>query len=180
MSVYDYSIKLANGNEISLSEYKGKTLLLVNTASQCGFTYQYEGLEKLHKDYNEKGLQVIGFPCNQFGEQSPGSSTEEQEFCKLNFGVTFPITEKIEVLGENVNPLFKYLQSVTEFTEFGFFSEGVDLEALLSEKYGINFDEKNSIKWNFTKFLVDTEGNVTRFEPTTSTEDIEAVLQKVL
>lgn len=180
MTVFNHSIKLANGDEIALSDYRGKVLLLVNTASQCGFTYQYDGLEKLHKDYKEKGLQVIGFPCDQFGGQAPGSSAEEQEFCRLNHGVTFPITEKIEVLGENANLLFKYLQSVTEFTEFGFFREGVDLEVLLSEKFGINFDERHSVKWNFTKFLVDKEGNVTRFEPTTSTEEIEVVLQKVL
>lgn len=180
MTVYDYSIKLANGKGMSLNEYKGQPLLLVNTASKCGFTFQYERLEKLHKDYREKGLQVIGFPCDQFGGQAPGTSSEEEEFCKVNFGVSFPISEKIEVIGENAHPLFAYLSSVTEFTEFGFFREGVDLQSLLSEKFDIDFDDKNSIKWNFTKFLVDKEGNVTRFEPTTSTEEIEKAIQNII
>ncbi|MDF2535631.1 MAG: glutathione peroxidase [Bacillales bacterium] len=176
MSVYDFSINLIEGKVGELSSHKGEVLLLVNTASKCGFTPQYEGLEKLHKNYAEKGLTVIGFPCNQFGGQAPGSNEEEHEFCQIRYGVTFPLTEKVDVNGENAHPLFKYLTSVTKFSGFG---ENASLQDKLATNFGVDFDG-SSIKWNFTKFLVDREGNVTRYEPTTLPEDLIPAIEEAL
>ncbi|MDF2558429.1 MAG: glutathione peroxidase [Bacillales bacterium] len=176
MSVYDYSINLIEGRKEELSSHKGEVLLLVNTASKCGFTPQFEALEQLHKKYADKGLTVIGFPCNQFGEQSPGSNEEEQEFCQIRYGVTFPLSEKIDVNGENAHPLFQYLTSVTEFSGFG---ENENLKNILETKFGVEFNS-STIKWNFTKFLVDRYGNVTRFEPTTKPEDLIPAIEAAL
>ena len=157
-SIYDFSAKTLQGKEVSLADYRGKPLLIVNTASKCGFTPQYEGLEKLYEAHQAQGFTVLGFPCNQFGSQEPGGSEEIGAFCEINYGVNFPIFEKIDVNGEHAHPLFQYLKS---------------------EKPGI-LGTKN-IKWNFTKFLVDRAGKViARFAPTTKPEDIEPAIQKVL
>ena len=155
-SVYDINVKTMSGDEKNLSEYYGKVLLIVNTASKCGFTPQFDGLQKLYKKYSEKGLIVLGFPCNQFGNQDPKNDAEIKSFCSLNYGVTFPLFSKIEVNGENEHPLYKFLKSKAS----GFLS--------------------TDIKWNFTKFLIDKNGNVIkRFSPATKPEELEEYIQKL-
>lgn len=155
--IYDFIVKDKKGNDVSLSTYKGKVILIVNTASKCGFTPQFEGLEKLWKDFGDKDLQVIGFPCNQFANQELGTDDQIQEFCSLNYGVTFPIMKKIKVNGSEADPLYKWLKS---------------------EKGGFL---TSAIKWNFTKFLINKEGEVVgRFGPTTSPASIEKYIVKEL
>jgi glutathione peroxidase len=157
-TVYDYEAKSLNGKTVPLAEYTGKVMLVVNTASECGFTPQFEGLEKLYEQYRDRGLVVLGFPCNQFGAQEPGSAAEIGAFCQKNYGVNFPMFEKIDVNGDSAHPLYQWLKQS---------ARGV----LGSE----------GIKWNFTKFLVDRSGNVkARYAPVTKPEqlakDIEALL----
>jgi glutathione peroxidase len=157
-SAYDFSARDIDGDEHSLSEFKGKAMLVVNTASKCGFTPQYTGLEKLYKDYGDKGLVVLGFPCDQFGHQEPGDADEIKNFCSLNYDVSFPLFEKIEVNGGNAHPFWKWLKK---------------------EKPGLLGME--AIKWNFTKFLIDRKGNVVkRYAPTDTPEKIEKDLASVL
>ncbi len=157
MTIYDFKVKDAKGEEVSLSDYKGKVLLIVNTATGCGFTPQYDGLEKLYAEYNEKGFEILDFPCNQFGNQAPGTEEEIVSFCQLKFGTTFKQFAKIEVNGENEAPLYTYLKS---------------------QKKGIG---GSKIKWNFTKFLVDREGNVVdRFGSTTTPAKIEGKIKELL
>ena len=157
MSVYDYTVKNTKGEDVSLDAHKGKVLLIVNTATGCGFTPQYEGLEKLYKDYQGKGLEILDFPCNQFGNQAPGTDEEIVSFCKLKYDVSFPQFKKIEVNGANAAPLYTYLKS---------------------QKGGVL---GKNIKWNFTKFLVDRDGNVVdRFAPTVTPEQIEGKIQELL
>ena len=160
-SVYDFEALQINGKSVPLSKFKGKAMLIVNTASACGFTPQFAGLEQLHKTYGKKGLMVLGFPCNQFGAQDAGSNGEIAEFCQLNFGVTFPMMAKIEVNGAQAHPLYQWLAS--------------EAPGLLGSK---------SIKWNFTKFLIGKDGAVIkRYAPTDTPEslakDIEAALGRV-
>jgi glutathione peroxidase len=150
-SVYDFRAKTLRGEEVSLADYRGQVMLIVNTASKCGFTPQYEGLEKLYDKLHGRGLSVLGFPCNQFGKQEPGNETEIGQFCQVNYGVSFPMFAKIDVNGENAHPLYRYLKH---------------------EKPGLLGSER--IKWNFTKFLVDRAGKVVaRFAPMTKPETIE-------
>lgn len=150
MSIYDINVKDTNGKDGTLEAYKGKLLLIVNTATGCGFTPQYEGLQKLYDNYEEQGFAVLDFPCNQFGNQAPGSDDEISSFCSLNYGTTFPRFEKVDVNGENESPLFTFLKQ---------------------EKGGTL---GSKIKWNFTKFLVDKEGNVVkRYGPTHTPDKIE-------
>ena len=157
-TIYGFSAQTIKGEEKSLSDYKGKVLLVVNTASKCGFTPQYEGLEKLYEKYKGEGLEILGFPCNQFGAQEPGTENDIQEFCKLNYGVSFPMFAKIDVNGDNAHPVYKYLQSV---------------------KPGILGTEQ--IKWNFTKFLIDRQGNpVKRYGSSTTPEQIDSDIEKLL
>ena len=180
-SVLDFTVKDRKGNDVALSEYKGKVLLIVNTATKCGFTPQYEELEALYKAYKDKGLEILDFPCNQFGNQAPGSDEEIAQFCSLNYGTEFPQFKKIEVNGENENPLFTYLKK-----EKGF--EGFNLEhpigKILDEmmtKADPDYATKPDIKWNFTKFLVDKEGKViARYEPTHDIKLIEQDIKKLL
>ena len=156
-SVFDFSAKLSNGDEKPLADYRGKVLLIVNTASRCGNTPQYKGLEELYKKYNAQGLEILAFPCDQFGHQEPGTDAEIRGFCERNYAVTFPLFSKIEVNGEGAHPLYKYLKA--------------EAKGLLGD----------NIKWNFTKFLVDREGNVLdRFAPMTSPKAIEKDIAKVL
>lgn len=156
-NIYDYTVRDSYGDEYPLSKHRGDVVLIVNTASKCGFTPQFEGLEKLYKDHKDKGFTVIGFPSNQFGAQDPGTNEEIRSFCKLNYGVTFPIMGKIDVNGEHAAPLYNFLKK---------------------EEGGILGDD---IKWNFTKFLVDKYGNVVkRYAPTTTPEDIEEDIVKLL
>ncbi len=157
MSIYDFKVKDNLGKEVSLNDYKGKVLLIVNTASKCGFTPQYEGLQKLYEKFGNEKFEILGFPCNQFGSQEPGTDQEIKEFCTLNYGVGFPIFQKVEVNGENADPLFKYLKK---------------------ECSGI---VGKNIKWNFTKFLVDAEGKaIKRFAPTKRPVDIITEIEKLL
>lgn len=180
-NVYDFTVKDRRGNDVSLTEYKGKVLLIVNTATRCGFTPQYEELEALYKAYREKGLEILDFPCNQFGEQAPGTEEEIHQFCTLNFGTEFPQFKKIEVNGENESPLFTYLKSKQGF---GGFDKNHRIGALLDDMFSKadpDHASKPDIKWNFTKFLVDREGNVVaRYEPTTECKVIEEAIKKLL
>ena len=157
-SVYDFSAQRLDGKEEPLANYKGKVLLIVNTASKCGFTPQYEGLEALHRKYNDQGLEVLGFPCNQFGAQEPGNAEEIATFCSTTYDVTFPMFAKIDVNGSDASPLYKFLRN---------------------EKRGLA--GSTSIKWNFTKFLIDREGNVVnRFGPQDAPASLEKHIEKLL
>ena len=181
MNVYDFTVKTNRGVDKSLSEYKGKVLLIVNTASKCGFTPQFEELQKLYEQYKDKGLEILGFPCNQFAEQDPGTADEIQDFCRVNYGVTFQIFEKGDVRGETAQPLFKYL---TEQKGFKGFDMNHPIAPVLVEALKANFPEfleGDGIKWNFTKFLIDRQGNVVeRFEPTTVPSAIAGDIEKLL
>jgi glutathione peroxidase len=173
LSVYSYQANLSNGEEISLEEYKGKVMLIVNTASKCGLTPQYEGIEKLYETYKEKGFTVLGFPCNQFGGQEPGTDDEISSFCSLNYNVTFPLFQKIEVNGEYAHRLYQYLR------------EQAPVDSDIAENSLKNQNsrelEDSSIKWNFTKFLIDQDGKVVkRFASTTKPEDIVKDIEKLL
>jgi glutathione peroxidase len=157
MNFYDFEAESLNGQKRAMAEFKDKVVVVVNTASKCGLTPQFEGLEELNKKYKDEGLVIIGFPCNQFAKQEPGEAGEIQEFCQLNYGVSFPMFGKIEVNGDNAHPLYKYLKA----KKGGWFG--------------------SSIKWNFTKFVIDKKGNpVKRFAPTTKPKDMEALIIKLL
>lgn len=156
-TVYEFTAKTIDGKDKSLADYKGKVLLIVNVASKCGFTPQYKGLEELYRKYKDKGFEVLGFPCNQFGSQEPGTNEEIAEFCTTNYGVTFQMFDKIDVNGENAHPLYKFLKA--------------------NAKGFINDD----IKWNFTKFLINKDGEVVdRFAPQTTPESIEKHISDLL
>jgi glutathione peroxidase len=157
-SVYEFSAPMLDGHAVSLDEFRGRVLLIVNTASQCGFTPQYAGLEELYRTYKERGLEVLGFPCNQFGAQEPGSAEQIGAFCEKNYGVSFPIFAKIDVNGPSAHPLYEFLKG---------------------EKHGIFGTEK--IKWNFTKFLVDRQGKVVeRFGPSTEPKALAGPIEDLL
>ena len=181
MSVYDYKVKDMKGNEISLSEYAGKLLLIVNTASKCGFTPQYDGLEKLYQKYKEQGLVILGFPSNQFLAQEPGDNEEISSFCKLNYGVTFPLFSKIDVYGDSADPLFQFLSETAPFKGFELNKEmGRKIESVVKEHYPEN-QEGNGVKWNFTKFLIARDGTVKeRYEPTVTPEELDSIISKSL
>lgn len=177
--IYDITVKDAEGKEVLLKEYEGKTLLIVNTATGCGFTPQYEALEKLYEQYREQGFVVLDFPCNQFGEQAPGTIEEIKDFCTLKYGTKFPLFEKIEVNGENESPLYTYLKSQKGFE--GFTGERADAMNTMLKKKDKDYASKPDIKWNFTKFLVDKQGNVVaRFEPTTGMDEVEKAIRALL
>jgi len=157
MKVTEFQVKQADGSQKNLASHEGKVLLIVNTASKCGFTPQYEGLEKLYQKYGDKGLEILAFPCNQFGNQEPGNLDEIRNFCSLNYDVSFPLMGKVEVNGADADPLWKYLKS---------------------EKSGLL---GSRIKWNFTKFLVDREGNVVgRFGPAVKPEQLKSEIEALL
>lgn len=158
MSIYDFEAKKINGKTVSMSQYKGNVMLIVNVASKCGFTSQYAGLQKLHEKYSSKGLSILGFPCNQFMNQEPASEKEIASFCSLNYGVSFDMFSKIDVNGDDAHPLYKYLTSKS------------------SGLFGTEF-----IKWNFTKFLIDRDGNIIkRFGPSTTPSEIEDDIRALL
>jgi glutathione peroxidase len=180
MSIYDFSYTSIENKKIDMNEYKGKVVLIINTASKCGFTNQYEGLETLYKTYKDKGLVVIGFPCDQFNDQEFDSSSEISEFCKVKFGVTFPLSQKINVRGEDAHPIFKYLIKEKGFEGLGKGLKIKALEVMLKAKYKKTFND-DEIKWNFTKFLVDKEGNVVqRFESPVDPEDMAVTIEALL
>jgi len=179
MSIYDITVKNSKGEDVSLSEFKGKVLLVVNTATGCGFTPQYKGLENLYEKYHGEGFEVLDFPCNQFGNQAPGSDDEIHEFCTLKYKTQFDQFKKIDVNGENESPLYTYLKSQKGFEGF----PGIQGKVLIPVAKAMDPDYKNNpnIKWNFTKFLVDKEGNVIeRFEPTVTPEKIEEKIKELL
>ena len=176
MSIYDLTVTAADGNEIPLSDYRGKVILIVNTATGCGFTPHYKDLEEIYEEYHDKGFEIIDVPCNQFAGQTPGTDEEIHEFCTLKYNTRFPQMKKSEVNGENAIPLFKYLKSQKGFEGFGKGPAALAMSAMLKK---IDKDYKNNpaIKWNFTKFLVDRSGKVVaRFEPTA---DMKTVAKKV-
>lgn len=181
MNIYDYKFKDVKGNEVSLSDYKNKVVLIVNIASKCGFTPQLEDLEKIYKKYNSYEFEILGFPCNQFAEQAPGSNNDLHEFCKLNYGVTFKLSEKVDVNGVNSHPIFNYLISKCPFE--GFNKENVVVQMLYSllEEHNPEYLVGDSIKWNFTKFLIDREGNaIKRFEPDVEPMDMVSDIEKAI
>ena len=174
-NVYDFNVLDRKGNEVSLSEYKGKVLLIVNTATRCGFTPQYEELEALYKVYRDKGLEILDFPCNQFGQQTPGSEEEIHSFCQLNYGTEFP---QFEVNGENQSPLFAYLKAQKGFAGFDLNNKIGGLLHNMMLKADPDYASKPDIKWNFTKFLINQQGEVVaRYEPT---HDIKLIEQDIV
>ncbi|HSH24352.1 MAG TPA: glutathione peroxidase [Massilibacterium sp.] len=181
MSVYPFRAKLINGEEISLEQFKGKVLLIVNTASKCGFTPQYEDLQKLYEKYHEKGLEILGFPCNQFDEQEPGGNSDVQTFCQKNYGVTFPLFEKINVRDEGIHPLFEYLTEQAHYRGIDTSNASGKLIKTFLEENHPEFLIDDSIKWNFTKFLIDRNGNVVkRFEPSVEPFDMDSEIEELL
>jgi glutathione peroxidase len=175
-TVYDFTVKDRTGKDVNLSQYQGKVLLIVNTATGCGFTPHYEPLEAMYKELKDQGFEILDFPCNQFANQAPGSADEIHEFCTVKFGADFPQFAKIDVNGEDAEPLFAYLATEKPFHGFGkgLKSFGLDKFAKSNNKI---FGDKAYIKWNFTKFLIDREGHVlARFEPT---EDMDRVKEAV-
>ena len=179
MEIYDLSVKDRKGEDVSLSDFKGKVLLVVNTATGCGFTPQYEGLENLYKKFHDKGFEILDFPCNQFGNQAPGSDDEIHEFCTLKYHTSFDQFQKVDVNGENESPLFTFLKSKQGFKGF----DGLKGKILIPIAKAMDPDYKNNsnIKWNFTKFLVDRNGNVVdRFESTVTPEKIEQRIEELL
>ena len=180
MSIYNYSIPQPNSEELKLADFKGKVMLIVNTATGCGFTPQYKDLEALYEKYHDKGLEIIDIPCNQFGHQTPGSDDEVHQFCQLHYKTQFPQMKKSDVNGENELPLYTYLKSQKGFDGFGEHK----LSSLLSEmlsKEDKDWDKKPDIKWNFTKFLINRNGDVVaRFEPTADMKEVEVKILELL
>jgi glutathione peroxidase len=181
MSIYNYLIKKPNGEILSMETYRDKAMLIVNTASECQFTYQYEDMQKLYEKYKTSGLEILSFPCNQFGNQNPEDGQTSASKCKLQFGVQYPIFEKIEVNGNATHPLFNYLKHEVDCPPFA--------QQTMQQKMLFNHIQENfpdyligrNIRWNFTKFLVDKKGKVIqRFEPDTSMLDIELAIEQLL
>lgn len=179
MSIYDYKVKNRKGEEVSLKDYTNKVLVIVNTATGCGFTPQYEGLEKLFKKYHDKGLEILDFPCNQFGNQAPGTDDEIHEFCALKYNTSFDQFMKTDVNGENEIPLYTFLKNeIAEDTISGMKNK-MAMKAI--EKISKTAKDKKDIKWNFTKFLVDRKGNVVgRFSPTYNPLDMEEKIKELI
>ena len=180
MNVYDFTVTARDGSQVSLSDYKDKVLLIVNTATGCGFTPQYDELQALYDACHDQGLEILDFPCNQFGEQAPGSDEEIHSFCTVRYGIAFPQFAKIDVLGENAIPLYKWLSANTKFEGFGMSPMGLAMSGI-AKKMDKDYKKNGNVKWNFTKFLIGRDGNIiARFEPTapmkTVMEKVKAVL----
>ncbi len=179
MSIYNFKIRQRDGKEASLENYKGKVLLIVNTATGCGFTPQYEGLETLYEKYNEKGLEILDFPCDQFGHQAPGSNDEIHEFCTAKYNTKFDQLAKIDVNGDNEEALYKYLKEQQPTEDIKGLKNKMAMKAI--SKISSTAKKPNDIKWNFTKFLVDKEGNVVkRYDPTFKPIDMEKDILELL
>ncbi len=179
-SIYDFTVITGKGEELNLADYRGKVILVVNTATGCGFTPQYAPIEQLYKDYHDQGLEILDIPCNQFGGQAPGTDDEIHEFCTMHFNTTFPQMKKADVNGENELPLYTWLKSQKGFEGFTEHEYKELLEKMFSEA-DPDWDKKPDIKWNFTKFVIDREGNVVaRFEPTADMADVEACIKELL
>ena len=181
MSIYDYKMKDINGEEVSLKEYKGKVVVIVNTASKCGLTPQYEGLQELYDQYHEQGLEILGFPSNEFAGQEPGSDQDVKSFCSLNFGVSFPMFSKTVVRGQGVHPLFEELSEALPFEGFEKFKpEAFMLQGHIKKNFP-DIMEGNGIKWNFNKFLIDRNGQpVQRFEPYVKPDKMSSAIEALL
>ena len=178
--VYDYSVKAQNGETVPLAKYRGKVLLIVNTATGCGFTPQYEDLQAIYEKLQKDGLEILDFPCNQFGGQAPGGDEEIHSFCTGRFGITFPQFSKIDVIGENADPLYQWLEKNSVFRGFDKNPSGAMLARMLKKQGGEAW-QGNSVKWNFTKFLVGRDGTlIERFEPTTSLKKVEKRIREAL
>ena len=179
MNVYDFTVKTRKGEEVNLADYKGKALLIVNTATGCGFTPQYKELQEIYDAHKDDGLEILDFPCNQFADQAPGTDEEINTFCTGRFGITFPQFAKIDVNDDDAIPLYKYLTENTKFEGFNGPS-GLMLSGVV-KKMDKDYKNNGNIKWNFTKFLIDREGNIVeRMEPTLSMEKVKAEVEKVL
>ena len=178
--IYDYKVKKSNGEELDLKDLKGKVIMVVNTATGCGFTPQYAPIEVMYKKYHDKGLEILDIPCNQFGGQAPGSDAEIHEFCTLHYNTTFPQMKKADVNGENELPLYKYLKEQKGFEGFpdGQFKEMMEQ---MMAKNDPDWNKKPDIKWNFTKFIIDRDGNViARFEPMEDMNKVEECVKSLL
>ena len=172
-TIYDYTVKDRKGRDVSLKEYAGEVILIVNTATRCGFTPQYTELEQLYEKYRSQGFNILDFPCNQFGAQAPGTAEEIHEFCALKYNTQFPQMKKADVNGENAIPLFKYLKSQKGFEGFGKGAAALAMSVMLP-KYDKDYKNNPEIKWNFTKFVVDRKGNVVaRFEPSVKMDEVD-------
>ena len=179
-SIYDYSVPATDGTEVKLADYKGKVMVIVNTATGCGFTPHYEPLEKMYENYHEQGLEIIDVPCNQFAGQTPGTDEEIHEFCTLKYNTQFAQMKKSDVNGENALPLYVYLKEQKGFEGFGMSPKGLAMSAML-KTIDKDYKKNPDIKWNFTKFLVDRSGNVTaRFEPTADMAKVDAAVAALI
>ena len=179
MNIYDFTVKTRKGEEVPLSNYKGQVLLIVNTATGCGFTPQYKELQEIYDAHKADGLEILDFPCNQFADQAPGTDEEIHSFCTGRFGITFPQFAKCDVNGENAIPLYQYLTSNTTFDGFNG-PMGLMLSGVV-KKMDKDYKSNGNIKWNFTKFLIDREGNIVcRMEPTLSMDKVKAEVEKLL
>ena len=179
-TIYDFKALNNKGVEVEMAQYSGKVLMIVNTASKCGFTPQYDGLEALYQKYKEQGLVILGFPCDQFANQEPGSDEEIAEFCRLNHGVTFPLMKKIDVFGENAHPIFKYLTQQVPTEEVHGLKDKATMKLVdgLSKSEG---REEGGVRWNFTKFLISKDGSlIKRFAPVAKPEDMETDIEAML
>ena len=177
--IYDFKAVASNGQEIDFAQFEGKVLLIINTASKCGFTPQFDGLEKLNEKYKDKGLVVIGFPCNQFAHQDPASDGEIESFCRLNYGVTFQIMKKIDVNGAEAHPLFNYLKTQAPTEEV----KGLKAKMTnaMFSKISKSMENENDIRWNFTKFLISRDGKtIKRFNPTVEPAKLEKEIEAML
>jgi len=180
MQVYDFTVKDQQGQPVALEHYRGKVLLIVNTATECGFTPHYEDLQALYEKYHDQGLEILDFPCHQFGRPAPGTGEEIHAFCTGRYGITFPQMEKIDVNGEQAIPLFRWLAEQTRFEGFGMSPSGIMMTQLL-KKMNKDFDKDGSVKWNFTKFIIDREGNIAaRFEPTHAMKKVGQKIEELL
>ncbi len=177
--IYDFKTLSNKGATVDFAQFEGKVLMVVNTASKCGFTPQYDGLEALYQKYKDNGLVIVGFPCDQFAGQEPGSNEEIEEFCRINHGVTFPLMAKTDVNGPNAEPVFEYLKSQAPDEEYS----GLKAKATRKLLKGISksVEKDSDILWNFTKFLINRDGSVVkRFAPTTTPEDIEPAIKEMI
>ncbi|MBP5159709.1 MAG: glutathione peroxidase [Lachnospiraceae bacterium] len=180
MSIYDFSVKTKDGEDVSLSDYKGKVLLIVNTATGCGFTPQYNELQEVYDECRDKGLEILDFPCNQFGNQAPGSDAEITEFCTRRYKITFPQFAKVDVHGETAIPLFKYLAENTKFEGFGKGPRALMMNGV-AKSMDKDFKNNGNVKWNFTKFLLGRDGEIIeRFEPTRDMKEVTEKIKSVL
>ncbi len=179
MNVYDFTVKAQDGSDVPLSNYKGKVLLIVNTATGCGFTPQYDELQDIYDAHHGDGLEILDFPCNQFGNQAPGSDEEIHSFCTGRYGITFPQFAKVDVLGENQIPLYKWLEENSTFSGFNGFMGAI--VAGVVKRNDKDYKNNSKIKWNFTKFLIDRSGNiVARFEPTVKMAEVKKQVEAQL